>query len=333
VNVDVHWHYMPDAYVRAIRRGDAGFVEHVVRDESGGEWITIGARRYPLVPELHQPEAQVAEMTRRRIDLAVVSPSPTLLQHHLDGARGLELHRMVNDEIADLVSAYPKRYVGLAAVPLQDPALATQELERAMRVKGLRGAEISTQVNDRNLDDPSLRSFFRAAADLGAFLFVHPLVVLAPKRLSRYYLANLLGNPTETAIAIASLMFGGVYDECPALTCCFAHGGGSFSALLDRWQHGYEVRPEPRINGARAPRDYLPRIYVDSLVHDDRVTQLLIDTVGADHIMLGSDMPFDMGADDPVERVERVGGLSPNDRDKILGATARHLLAMTAAPP
>jgi aminocarboxymuconate-semialdehyde decarboxylase len=333
MNVDVHWHYVPDAYVQAIRRGDAGLVERVVRDDDGKEWIAIGPGRYPLVPELHRPEAQVAEMRRRRIDLAAVSPSPTLLQYHLDGARGLELHRMVNDEIADLVSAYPERYVGLAAVPLQDTTLAVQELERAMQVKGLRGVEISTHVNGRNLDDASLRPFFRAAADLGAFVFVHPMAVLAPERLSRYYLSNLIGNPTETAIAIASLMFGGVYDECPALTCCFAHGGGSFSALLGRWQHGYEVRTEARINDASAPRDYLPRIYVDSLVHDDRIARLLVDTVGADHVMLGSDMPFDMGAADPVERIERFQGLSADERDKILGATARRLLQIRASTP
>ena len=326
MHIDVHWHYVPDTYIRAIRRGDAALPERVLHDDDGKEWIAIGAARYPLVPELHRPEAQVAEMTRRRIDLAAVSPSPTLLQYHLEGARGLELHRMVNDEIADLVAAYPERYVGLAAVPLQDTALAVRELERAMQVKGMAGVEISTHVAGRNLDDASLRPFFHAAADLRAFVFVHPLAVLAPERLSRYYLTNLLGNPTETAIAIASLIFGGVYDTYPALTCCFAHGGGSFSALLGRWQHGYEVRAEPQINGARGPRAYLPRIYVDSLVHDDRITRLLIDTVGADHVMLGSDMPFDMGADDPVERIERVDGLSPDERAKILGATARRLL-------
>jgi aminocarboxymuconate-semialdehyde decarboxylase len=326
MNVDVHWHYVPDMYVQSIRRGDAGLAERVVRDDAGKEWVAIGPARYPLVPELHQPEAQVAEMTRRRIDLAAVSPAPTLLQYHLDGAVALELHRMVNDEIADLVSAYPERYLGLAAVPLQDTALAIQELERAMQVKGLRGVEISTHVGGRNLDDASLRPFFRAAADLGAFVFVHPLAVLAPERLSRYYLTNLLGNPTETAIAIASLIFGGVYDDCPALTCCFAHGGGSFAALLGRWQHGYDVRAEAHVNNARAPREYLPCIYVDSLVHDDRIARLVIDTVGADHVMLGSDMPFDMGADDPVDRIERIDGLSVDERAKILGGTARRLL-------
>src|SRR5438876_9727761 len=151
MNIDVHWHYVPDAYVSAIRREDGRFAERIVRDDQGKEWIAIGGARYPLVPELHRPEAQIAEMTRRRIDLAAVSPAPTLLQYHLDGARGLELHRMVNDEIAGLVAAYPDRYVGLAAVPLQDVGLAVAELARAMQVKGLRGVEISTHVRGRNL--------------------------------------------------------------------------------------------------------------------------------------------------------------------------------------
>src|SRR5207249_402721 len=247
--------YVPDAYVNAIRREDGRFAERIVRDDQGKEWIAIGGARYPLVPELHRPEAQIAEMTRRRIDLAAVSPAPTLLQYHLDGARGLELHRMGNDEIARLGAAYPDRYVGRAAVPRQDVGLAVAELERAMEIKGLRGVEISTHVRGRNLDDASLRPFFRAAADLGAFVLVHPLAVLAPERLSSYYLTNLIGNPTETAIAIASVIFGGVYDEFPRLTCCFAHGGGSFSALFGRWQHGYEVRDEARVHGARAPRE------------------------------------------------------------------------------
>src|SRR5437773_11597233 len=139
MNIDVHWHYVPDAYVNAIRREDGRFAERIVRDDQGKEWIAIGGARYPLVPELHRPEAQIAEMTRRRIDLAAVSPAPTLLQYHLDGARGLELHRMVNDEIAGLVAAYTDRYVGLAVA----------QLARAMQVNGTRGVEIRSHVRGR----------------------------------------------------------------------------------------------------------------------------------------------------------------------------------------
>lgn len=331
MNVDVHWHYLPDEYLAAMRAGRGTSGESIETDADGDEWIVIGRARIPLPPQLHSPDAQVAEMSHRRIDLAAVSPSPTLFQYHLDASKGLALHRMVNDAIAGIVAAYPDRYVGLAAVPLQDPALAVKELERAMQLKGIRGVEISTHVNGRNLDDPDLRPFFRAADEMGAFVFIHPLAVLAPERLSRYYLTNLLGNPTETALAIASLMFGGVFDDCPDLTCCFAHGGGSFAALLGRWQHGHAVRGEPHANGARPPRHYLPRIFVDSLVHDDRVCRLVIDTVGADHMMLGSDMPFDMGCDDPVDRIERLAGLSAAETASILGGTAAKLLRLHPA--
>ncbi|HEY7067511.1 MAG TPA: amidohydrolase family protein [Chloroflexota bacterium] len=310
MNIDVHWHYLPEAAIPLL-----------------DDW----GRQFAAMPALARPELQIAEMDRRRIDLAAVSPMPGLFQYHLDKDDGLRLHRLVNDSIADLVAAYPDRYVGLATVPLQDAALAVQELERAMQVKGLRGVEICTHVAGRNLDDPALRPFFEAAAAMGAFVFVHPTAVLAPERLNRYYLTNLLGNPSETAVAIASVIFGGLYDANPALTCCFAHGGGTFCSLVGRWRHGYAVREEPHAFGARSPEEYLPRIYVDSLVHDDRICRFLIDTVGADHMMLGSDMPFDMGADDPVDRIERLDGISAEDKALILGGTASRLLRLHGA--
>lgn len=312
MNIDVHWHYMPASVAGRFPPAPAG---------------------HRPIPELIDPVLQVAELDRRRIDLAAVSPTPMLLQYQLDPTDGLNLHREVNDGVAELVAAYPTRFVGLGTVPLQETALAVAELERAMQVKGLRGVMIGTNVNGRNLDEPEFRPFFRTAAEMGAFVFVHPMAVLAPERLSRYYLTNLFGNPAETAITIASLIFGGVYDECPALTCCFAHGGGAFSALIGRWRHGYAVREEPHAFGARPPDEYLPRIYVDSLVHDDRVCRHLISLVGADHMMLGCDMPYDMGADDPVDRIERLDGLSDAEKELIKGGTAQRLLRLEPAAP
>lgn len=329
MKIDVHWHYIPEEFVHAIRREDNPYGVHAVTDADGVEWLRAGnAVGHPLVQELYSPEAQVREMDRRGVDLAAVSSSPTLFYSHLDGAKALELHRMVNDRIADLVRAYPGRYAGLAVVPLQSPELAIRELERAMVEQGLRGVEISTNVAGRNLDAPELRPFFRAAAELNAFVFVHPMLVLGAERLQSYYLTNLIGNPSDTAVAIASLIFGGVYDETPGLTCCFAHGGGSFPALIGRWDHGYRVRPEPKEHIARPPRAYLPHIYVDSLTHDDRIRRLAIDTVGADHMLLGSDLPFDMGDSEPVSHIASQPGLSDEDRQMILGETAKRLLRL-----
>jgi len=172
VNIDVHWHYIPESYIDAVRRGNGPSYERTETDDAGREWIAFGPMRHPLVPEMYLPEAQLAEMTRRRIDIAAVSPSPTLFQYDLDPDDGLALHRTANDAIADLVAAYPRRFVGLATVPLQDPGVAISELERAMKVNGLRGVEIGTHVGGRNLDDPELRPFFQAAEELGAFVFV-----------------------------------------------------------------------------------------------------------------------------------------------------------------
>jgi aminocarboxymuconate-semialdehyde decarboxylase len=312
MNIDVHWHYMPASVAGRVSGAPA---------------------RHPPIPELSDPALQLQEMDRRRIDLAAVSPTPMLLQYQLDKDQGRDLHRAVNDGIAELVAAHPDRYVGLGAVPLQDTALAVQELERAMQVLGLRGVMIGTNVNGRNLDEPEYRPFFRAASDMGAFVFVHPMQVLAPERLSRYYLTNLFGNPSETALTIAGLIFGGVYDECPNLTCCFAHGGGTFSALIGRWRHGYAVRDEPKEFGARSPEQYLPRIYVDTLVHDDTVCRHLINVVGADHMMLGCDMPYDMGAPDPVDRIERLEGVTDEQKEQIKGGTAQRLLRLEAVAP
>src|SRR5215216_4174087 len=236
MKIDVHWHYLPEQLIDEMRRPDNPWPTAIVRDERGVEWMAGGAFRHPLPPELYRPEAQVAEMDRRGIDLVAVSPAPHAFAYAAPAERIAPFRRMVNDRIA--------------------------ELNRAMEEKGLKGVEIGTNVAGRNLDEPEFRPFFKRAAELGALVFGHPGAVLGANRLSRYYLTNLIGNPTDTAVAIASLIFGGVYDEAPSLTCCFAHGGGSFPALIGRWQHGYAVRPEPQANGARPPRAYLDRIYV-----------------------------------------------------------------------
>src|SRR5215216_5808616 len=328
MKIDVHWHYLPEQLIDEMRRPDNPWPTAIVRDERGVEWMAGGAFRHPLPAELYRPEAQVAEMDRRGIDLVAVSPAPHAFAYEAPAERIAPFHRMVNDRIAELVAAYPGRYAGLGTVPLQDPAAALAEFNRAIEEKGLKGVEIGTNVAGRNLDEPDFRPFFRRAAELGAFIFVHPGAVLGANRLSRYYRTNLIGNPTDTAVAIASLIFGGVYDEAPGLTCCFAHGGGSFPALIGRWQHGYSVRPEPQANGARPPRAYLDRIYVDSLTHDDGARRLAVDLLGADHMLLGSDLPFDMGDPDPAGTVDRTPGLHTDARRLIQGDTAARLLRL-----
>lgn len=324
--VDVHWHFVPGAYLAELERPDNRWGERITRDDQGMTWVTGsgGVRLRPVMEGLYEPEAQVRELDRRGVDVAAVSPAPMLFYEHAEPSKALDLHQLVNDSLADLAAKYPGRFAPLAAVPLQDPARAVRELERAMGEKGLAGVEICTNVAGRNLDEPEFRPFFQRAAELGAFVFVHPSNVLGMDRLRRYYLSNLIGNPTDTCVAIASLIFGGVYEEAPSLVCCFAHGGGSFPMLLGRLEHGERVRPE----ATRPPRAALPHIHCDSLTHDDRARRLLIDTIGADHVLMGIDHPFDMGDPQPVETVEKTPGLSDAEREAILGGTAVRLLRL-----
>ncbi len=329
MKIDVHWHFYPEAYMQEIRReGNAWGA--VISREDGREYMGTGTSRHPLLPEMYQPEAQLREMDRRGLDLVAISAPPPLFMNHIEGTKALDLHQMVNDRLAELMQTHPGRFAGLAAVPLQSPELAIRELERAMLQKGLSGVEIATNIAGRNLDEPEFLPFFQRAAELGAFVFVHPNAVLGQDRLRRYYLGNLIGNPTDTAVAIASLVFGGVYDAAPGLNCCFAHGGGSFAMLLGRWDHGYHARPESRLNIARPPSHYLPRIYVDSLTHDADARGLALQKVGADHMLMGSDLPFDMGDPEPVASIEQQPGLSRADRDLILGGTAARLLHLAS---
>lgn len=329
--IDIHWHAVPPAYMADLMRPGNPWGDRVEREHGTLVWRTAsGALRVPEVPEsMFEPEAQVAEMDRRGIDVAAVSAPPMLFYDWEEPAKALDIHQMVNDSLADLAARFPGRFAPLAAVPLQAPDLAIQELERALG-KGLAGVEICTNIGGRNLDEPDFLPFFQRAGELGAFVFVHPSNVLGMDRLRRYYLSNLIGNPTDTCVAVASLIFGGVYDRAPGLTCCFAHGGGSFALLLGRLDHGWRARPEPKHHEARSPREYLPRIYTDTLTHDDRARRLVIDTLGADHLMLGGDHPFDMGDTDVVGTLTRTPGLSDAERDAILGGTAARLLRLSA---
>lgn len=324
--VDVHWHHVPEAFVAALENPNNPWGERMVRRDDGRlDWLAPDGRpRFRDVMErLYRPELQVAELDRRGVDVAAVSPPPMLFYDWEDPAKALDMHQMINDQFAALAARYPGRFAPLAAVPLQDPTRAIHELERAMG-KGLAGAEICTNIAGRNLDEPDFLPFFQRAAELGAFVFVHPSNVIGQDRLRRYYLTNLIGNPTDTCVAIASLIFGGVYEQAPGLTCCFAHGGGSFPMLLGRLEHGYRVRTE----ATRSPREHLPLLYCDTLTHDDRARRLLIDTLGAGHVLVGSDLPFDMGDEEPVKTVRSTPGLGEAEQEQILGETATRLLRL-----
>lgn len=273
---------------------------------------------------------RVQDSDKSQVDVQVLSTVPVMFSYWAKPADGLEISQFLNDDLAKKVKTNPKRFVGLGTVPLQDPELAIQEMKRCIQVLGLKGVQIGTHVNGKNLDDESLFPFFKAAQDLGAALFVHPWDMLAPERIKNYWMPWLVGMPTELAIAITSLIFGGVLERLPNLRIAFAHGGGAFPGILGRLEHGLEARPDlVAVKNKKSPREYLDKIYVDSLVHDKDALMYLLKVFGEKQIALGSDYPFPLGEDRPGTMIENLSELTNTTKQRLLAGTALEWLGMT----
>ncbi len=325
MNVDLHFHHTPRFFLDEL--SSANPWGKAVHGSGDALVMRVGAFEIPLSPEHWDVARTLAVMDERRIDLAAVSPSPLLFHTQWPAELAIGLHRRVNDHLAEIARKHPDRFAPLGTVPLQNVELAVDELGRCMEL-GLSGIEIETHAAGRNLDDPSLRALFARAEQLDAVIFLHPLTVLGADRLAKHYLSNLIGNPTDTAVAVASLIFSGVLDEFPELKIVCAHGGGSTPHLCGRWDRGARVRPELS-QLKRLPSESLRRLYFDSLTHSADSLELLVRTVGADRVVLGSDYPYDMGDERAVERIETAEFLGAREKRLVLGETARVLLGRT----
>lgn len=328
MSIDVHAHYLPRSVVDAV---DAGRDWHGIRfelDAQGQLVSTTSAMRFPLPwPDFRAPiSSRLAEMDRLRVDRQVVSLTPTLWRHELEGAHAVEMARDVNDETSALVEAHPHRFSGFAFLPLQDADASVRELERAVRDLKLVGAAVTTNIDGEDWDSPRLFPVLEAAHALGALLFVHPASVRARGQLDRYHLRNLIGNPLETTIAVASIVFGGVLDRLPGLKLCFAHGGGYAAFAAGRFDHGYQVRPEAHATVEAPPSDYLRALYFDCLTHSPLALRHLIDLVGVEQVVLGSDFPADMGYRDPVGWLERAPLIDEAEKQLVLAGNMERLL-------
>jgi aminocarboxymuconate-semialdehyde decarboxylase len=333
--IDTHTHFFPLSAVVAAERDALWHGIQFGHNELGRITSSVGSRaqEIPWPMPLESPVERLISMDARRVDRHILSVTPTLYWHALDKADGLALARTVNDDLAAIVAqAPPSRYSGLAFLPLQDPAAAAKELERAVRDLGLCGTMVCTHVNGTDWDDPSLFPILEAAAGLGAVVYYHPSRGRANAWLTKYHLRNLIGNPLETTVALASLIFGGVYDKLPDLKTCFAHAGGYGVLGIGRFDHGYEVRPEAT-GIAALPSDYVRRVWVDTITHSERTLRYIVDTVGADKVVLGSDYPADMGEPYPVDFVESCDSLTTAEKEAILGANAAALFGVGVKTP
>ncbi len=328
--IDLHTHVLPERWPDLDRRyGYGGFVR-LEHDGPGCARMMRGERTFREVREnLWSPAVRLADCDRDGVDVQVLSTVPVMFSYWARGADAADLAKLLNDDLAENVADAPRRFVGLATLPMQAPDLAVRELERAVRELGLAGVEIGTHVNDWNLDAAELFPVFEAAAALGAAVFVHPWDMAGQDRMPKYWLPWLVGMPAETSLAACSLIFGGVLERLPALRVALAHGGGAFPGTIGRIEHGFRVRPDLcAVDNDVPPTEYLRRLYYDSLVHDPRALRYLIDLVGPGRIALGSDYPFPLGETRPGALLETLPDLSPPAAARMLAGTALELLGL-----
>jgi aminocarboxymuconate-semialdehyde decarboxylase len=320
--VDVHAHVLPPTLTQAAERGETRWGIDFERAENGRVMYRIAESWKPLLQQDdvygESPSERAARMREIRVGVQVLSLSPSLLLHLEDEKDAVGFCSDINDAVGEFVAGEPKHFRAFSILPLEHPQGAVAELERTMAEPGFVGSVVPTHVNGRDWDDPYLLPVLEAADSLGAAVFVHPAAVRASDILARHHLRNLIGNPYETTVAMASFVFGGVLDRLPSLRLCFAHAGGYGVFGIGRLDHGHRVRPEP--NSLLAPSEYLQRMWFDSLTHDELALRYLIDRAGADRIVLGSDDPADMGLARPVDWLDGCTAISDEERTLILGA-------------
>lgn len=328
--VDVHSHAIPPSVVEAMEADPAGFMARIEGEGEARRVVHDQGYAYPLFEEFTDPTAKLREMDRKGIDISVLSPPPPLFYYWADAETGASIAQLVNDGIAELVSANPGRFRGMATVPLQDAEAAVAELDRTVSTHGFRAVEVGTSVEGRQLADEAFRPFLEHASELGILLFTHPYYVGVKQGLEDYYLTNLLGNPYDSTVMIANLMFSGLLDELPQLKLCVAHGGGFAPYQVGRLEHGHRVRPETRAHTKTPPGELLRRLFFDTITFNPLALRYLLDLVGSEHVILGTDAPFDMGDEDPLATVEGIPELSREERNAILFGTSRTLLGEEA---
>lgn len=325
--IDVHAHYVPRSFLEAIEKEGAPYGASLRRD-GGDPTILVAGRPYgPITRHYYETKPRLKDMDKARVDMQVLSLNPPMV-YWADPALAGRLARLYNDELAATVAGCPGRLAGLATLPLQDVPAAITEMEWAIRQLGLRGVYIGSNVRGKDLDHPDLLPFFAKAEALRAPVFIHPIDVVGGERLRSYYLHNGLGNPFDTALAAARLIFGGVLDRFPRLQVCLAHAGGALPYLIGRLDRVYRVRKEARAGVRRPPTAYIRRLYYDTITHHGQALRYLVSLVGADRVALGSDYRFDMGLTDPAGAVQAIRPLARADRSAILGGAAAKLLKL-----
>ena len=326
--VDIHCHYLnPEVNKKAEYLEPAKYDPSVIYANELTRSTNV-KQIQDRFSQLTGIEERIRDMDKMGVDIQAVCPAPNQYYYFTDPGMGASLAREINHGIANIVAKHPDRFVGLGSVPLQNAELAVKELEYAVKKLGLRGVEINTNVNGMNLSDPKLGldKFFSKANELGIVLFMHPVGTTQADRLVNHYFNNVIGNPLDTTIAVSHLIFDGVVARNSKIKFVTPHGGGYLAHYWARMDHAWKARPDCHTIIKSKPSSYLKKFYFDTITFDPTILRHLIDTFGPEHVLLGTDYPFDMGEVDPLGLIASVKKLSKDDRQKIEGLNAMKIL-------
>ncbi len=324
MNIDLHNHVIPKTLADAIIANPARFSTKVeTRNgtphfENRGMWT-------PLSPAFCDVNAKLEWMDRCRVDVAALSVGPPIYFYYLKPDQGLDAARLANDGIAQMVTQHPTRFRAMAHLPMQDPDAAIVELERVVKEYQFKAVELGTSIEGEQLADMKFRKVLKTIEQLGCFVFTHPYQCVAKGGTDKYYLRNFVGFPLDTTIMISHLMFSGALDDLKTLRFVFSHGGGYIPYQIGRYVHGHKARPDARVNDVTPPGELFKRFYFDALLYNGKSVRHLIEQAGADHVVMGSDHPFDMCPPDVVGDLELIPGLTAEEREWISSKTALRL--------
>jgi aminocarboxymuconate-semialdehyde decarboxylase len=338
--IDMHAHILTEEMIRlmqGVSKAHAPFLTTAdtpypsgLTTSSQGFTMTFPSRNSTTTwPEGgHNVDLRLEDMARTGIDVQAISPFVGSFLYEIPTEVNVEFCKLYNEEFARLKREHPGKFAPLATVPLQDGEAAAAELERAVKELGLHGVATSTSLATSNLDDPRLEPFYAKLNELQVPWFIHPSFTPIAQRAPKYYLTNFIGNPLETTIAVATLIFGGVMERHPNIRCWTPHAGGFVPYQYGRLDHGYEWRPEPKGQITKPPSEYLDAFLFDIIAHSAPALDYLVQTFGAEQVYLGTDYPFDMGLPDPVGTVQNISTIDDAGKSLISTGNARAALRL-----
>lgn len=329
LKIDMHTHILARELPRWTENWGYGDFIHLEHHREGYARMMQGDRFFrEIAANCWDPEIRIEEYAKHGTQVQVVCTIPVMFSYWARPDHGLEVSKFLNDDIADLVAKYPKNYVGLGTIPMQDTDLAIQELERCKEI-GLKGIQIGSNIEGKNLSEDRFFPIFEAAQDLDLCIMVHPWNMMGKSEMEKYWLPWLVGMPAETSRAACSLIFSGVLERLPRLRWNFSHASGSFLATIGRIEHGFNCRPDlVAIDNPINPREYLGKFWVDSITHDARMLEYVLEMVGSNRVSLGTDYPFPLG-DLEIGKFITEMGLSPEEVEDIFCNSALEWLNMS----